>query len=122
MENQISKYSDRSLWKKVKKFASRAGQEVIGRALVLYYCLQDPDTPANSKAVILGALGYFIMPIDAIPDISPGIGFTDDLSALAIALVVVAIHIKSAHRKQASSKLKTWFHEADINQDTATSL
>ena len=120
MENHISKYNERSLWRKIKKFAMKAGQEVIGRAMVLYYCLQDPDTPIQAKTIILGALGYFIAPIDAIPDITPGVGFTDDLGALAIALVIVAVHIKAEHRKLANIKLKTWFGESETNQDTAT--
>ena len=49
----------------------KAGKEVIEKALILYYCLQDDDTPAWAKTTIIGALGYFISPIDAIPDLVP---------------------------------------------------
>ena len=102
-------YSEETFWEKVAKFAIQAGREVIEKALVLYYCLQDSDTPAWTKAVIVGALGYFIVPLDAIPDLTPMVGFTDDLGALAVALAVVAAHVKPKHGKMAKEKLKVWF-------------
>ena len=102
-------YSEDSLWKKVAAFAVRAGREIIEKVLVLYYCFQDPDTPAWAKAIIVAALGYFIAPMDAIPDLMPGVGFSDDLGALAVALAAVAMHVKPEHRQQAKEKLTTWF-------------
>jgi uncharacterized membrane protein YkvA (DUF1232 family) len=76
-------FTDEAFWNKVKRYAKRAGRRVLEPALVLYFCMRDDDTPAWAKGVILGALGYFIFPMDAIPDATPAVGFADDLGALA---------------------------------------
>ncbi len=102
-------YGEKPFWRKIGRFAAAAGKQVIEKALVLYYCLQDPDTPPWARAVIITALGYFILPMDAIPDITPVVGFSDDLGALAGALATVAASIKPAHRRQAGEKVKDWF-------------
>ena len=57
-------YSEQGFWEKLKKYAMNAGRDVVEKTLVLYYCLLDADTPAKAKAVIVSALGYFIVPID----------------------------------------------------------
>ena len=110
-------YSDQALWDKVARFAARAGRKVLWNALVLYYCCIDPDTPKEAKVVIAGALGYFIMPFDAISDLFPG-GFADDLGALVAALGLVKAHLKPEHRQQAEEKLRRWFGE-DGRDDTS---
>lgn len=102
-------YNEDSFWKKIKNFAAKAGCTVIKHALTLYYCLIDSDTPAWAKTVIVGALGYFISPIDAIPDIIAGVGFSDDLGVLALAIASVEAHIKTEHNERAREKLKDWF-------------
>ena len=108
--NEFSKhYDDDSFWQKIRDFAITAGREVLEKALTLYYCLQDPDTPAWAKSIIVGALGYFIFPLDAIPDITPVVGYSDDLGVLAMALAAVAIHIKDEHKQQAIEQLERWF-------------
>ena len=104
-----SEYSEESLWQKIATFAGRAGRETIEQVLVLYYCCLDGDTPVWAKAVIVSALGYFIAPLDAIPDLMPGVGFSDDLGALAMALATVMAHVKPEHRRQAQEKITTWF-------------
>lgn len=104
-------YTDPGFWKKLKKFALKAGREVVEKALVLYYCMKDPDTPPQAKAIIAGALGYFILPIDAIPDFVPGAGFIDDLGAMAAAAVTISAHIKDEHRSEAVSTSRRWFGE-----------
>ena len=73
--------------------------------LVLYYCLEDPDTPQWACRIIKGALVYFVMPIDAIPDFIPFTGFADDLAVLVLAMALVVIHIKPEHRKMAEEKM-----------------
>lgn len=104
-----SEYSDSSFWQKVKDFAKQAGREVIEKALWLYYAAQRPETPAWAKTIIFGALGYFITPVDAIPDLTPLLGFTDDLGALAAALTMVAVYIDEDTRAKAADKLDNWF-------------
>jgi len=103
------KYSESSFWNKIKNYARSAGKEVIEKALILYFCLKDPDTPSWAKSVIIGTLGYFILPMDAIPDLTPFIGFSDDLGALAAALGIVSFHIKKEHKEKAKEKMNEWF-------------
>ncbi len=104
--------SETSFWEKVRGQALRAGREVIERALVLYYCLQDTDTPAWARTVIVSALAYFILPADAIPDYLVTVGFTDDLGALAAAALTVAAHIKQSHTDAAAERISEWFRDA----------
>ena len=92
--------TERSLWKKIKGQAVKAGREVIELVLKMYYCMRDPDTPLWAKSKIMGALAYFISPIDAIPDLLPG-GYVDDMAVLAIAAATVAAHVKPEHRQRA---------------------
>jgi uncharacterized membrane protein YkvA (DUF1232 family) len=79
--------------------------------LTLYYCMLDKETPPWAKAVIVGALGYFIMPLDAISDYIFPVGYADDLGALTVALGMVAVHVKSEHRERAKQELKELFGE-----------
>jgi uncharacterized membrane protein YkvA (DUF1232 family) len=113
MSNQLDdfskEYSEASFWKKLKTYAASAGKDVIKKALILYYCLIDNDTPVWARGIIIGALGHFILPTDLIPDFIPVAGYTDDIGALASALAAVAMHIKPDHKKKAKEKLKTWF-------------
>lgn len=102
-------YSENSFGEKLKNFAKIAGKEVIGKALQLYYAMQAPATSAWAKAVIITALGYFISPIDAIPDAIPLIGFADDLGVLAAAIATVATDITDDIKAKAETKLDEWF-------------
>jgi uncharacterized membrane protein YkvA (DUF1232 family) len=113
-DNQYSEeYSEKSLFDKIKKVAKKAGIKIIYTALLLFYTLIKPSTPSWAKATIVGALGYFISPIDAIPDIIPGAGYTDDFGVLALALVTVAMYIDEEVKQKAKERLKVWFGEYD---------
>lgn len=102
-------YTEDGLWGKIKIFAKVAGTEVIEKVLQLYYALQSPETPIWAKSVIIGALGYFISPLDAIPDIIPVVGYTDDLGVLAAAVTTVATYITDDIKAKAKIKLAEWF-------------
>ncbi len=102
-------FDDGSFWNKVKNFALKAGKEVIEKALWLYYAAQQPNTPAWAKTVIYGALAYFVLPVDAVPDAIPVAGFTDDLGALAAALGTVSMYVTAQVKTMASEKMKEWF-------------
>lgn len=102
-------YSDDNFWNKVVKFAKKAGKDVIEKALLLYYAAQSPETPVWAKTTIYGALGYFISPIDVIPDLMPVVGYTDDLGVLVAAIAAVSAYINDDVRKQAADKLASWF-------------
>ena len=108
-ETGAAAFDEAPLWGKLARFARFAGKVVVERALVLYHCLRDPDTPAWAKSVIAGALGYFVLPIDAIPDLAPFVGYGDDLGALAAALSAVAFYVKPEHRERARAALSRWF-------------
>ena len=71
-------YSGPELWQKLTKIAAVAGRKALLTALTLFYCLKDKDTPTWAKGVIVGALGYLILPTDLVPDILPGMGYGDD--------------------------------------------
>lgn len=109
-ENDFSSaYSDDSFWEKAKGYAKVAGENVLEPALKMYYSALDADTPAWAKAAIIGALGYFISPIDAIPDVIPVVGYADDLGVLTAALATTAAHIKDEHVRKAKETLARWF-------------
>jgi len=109
-DNQFEKeFSEDSFWNKTKNFAKVAGETVLEPALKLYYSANDSDTPVWAKTTVYSALGYFISPIDAIPDITPIIGYSDDLGVLVAATAAVAVHIKEEHGEKAKETLKQWF-------------
>jgi len=101
-------YSDRRFWRKLSGRASAAGREVLEKALWLYYGAKSPDTPKWARRVIYGALGYFVLPLDAIPDFTPLAGYTDDLGVMAAALAAVAFAIDDKVRQQARDTLARW--------------
>lgn len=110
MSNKYTEeYSETSFWDKTKNFAKSAGETVIETALKLYYSSKDADTPAWAKATVFGALGYFISPIDAIPDLISVVGYSDDLGVLAAATAAIAAHIKDEHVQKAQETLRQWF-------------
>lgn len=112
-DDRSKHYNDSSFWDKVKTYAIAAGKGAIEKALTLYYCLMDSDTPAWARTVIISALGYFILPIDAIPDVIPIAGYSDDLGVLVSALAIVTAHIKSEHSAKAKEKLEDLFGKND---------
>ena len=101
-------YSEEKFWDKLKSSALAAGRKVVEKALTLYYTAASKETPLWAKGTILGALGYFIFPIDAIPDAIPVIGYTDDVAVMAGALATVAVYVDDDVREQAESVLRNW--------------
>src|SRR5436853_3981638 len=93
----------RGFWRKLKRFATRL--PFAEDLLAAYYCAFDRGTPFQVKAALLGALAYFVLPFDAIPDMMPVIGFADDAAVLATALRLVASHMRPEHREAAKRAL-----------------
>ena len=104
-----NEYSENRFWEKVTAYARTAGKEVVEKALWLYYSAQHPGTPAWAKSVIYGALGYFIFPLDAIPDLTPIAGYADDLGVLVAALATVAVYVTDEIKAQAAARIAAWF-------------
>ncbi|HRL07166.1 MAG TPA: YkvA family protein [Brevundimonas diminuta] len=94
----------KGFWPKMRRTAARI--PFAGQALAAWYATQDPKTPLAAKGLILGALAYFVMPVDAIPDIFAGIGFTDDAAVIAAVLATLGAHLKPRHHDQAAQALK----------------
>ncbi|WP_207255080.1 YkvA family protein [Pseudomonas sp. FW507-14TSA] len=101
----------RCLWRKISRYALHVGRSLITKALWLYYAAQRPETPAWAKSTIYGALGYFVLPLDLIPDVLPGIGYADDLGVLSLSIAAVAAHINQEVKEQAAGRLGEWFGE-----------
>ena len=93
----------RGFWKKLRRFATRL--PFAEDLLAAYYCAFDRDTPLQVKAALLGALAYFVLPFDAIPDMLPVLGFADDAAVLATALRLVVSHMRPEHRAAAQAAL-----------------
>ena len=110
-------YSEESFWAKLSKFALSAGRSLVEQALTLYFTLLNPETPKWAKGVIVSALGYFILPLDAIPDITPVVGFADDLGAIAAAMGIIAAHVSPDDRERARRKAEEWFGPAESEGD-----
>jgi len=94
----------RRFWIKFKRFAARL--PFAEELLAAYYCAFDRETPRHVQAALLGAIAYFILPFDFIPDMLPVLGFTDDAAVLATAIRLVASHITPEHREAARAALK----------------
>lgn len=110
MENPYRKhFTEKSLWQKTGDFAQAAGQQVIYAVLLLYYMFNDPAVSIRKKVTIGAALGYFIFPADAIPDITPLIGYSDDLGVLLFALTQIYSTITPEIKDKARRKMKDWF-------------
>ena len=98
-------YSAPRLWQTLLKAAVSTGRKTLLTALTLFYCLQDRDTPTWAKGVIVGALGYLVLPMDLFPDIIPGVGYGDDMGALVAALGTVAAYVKDEHKAKAAAQV-----------------
>lgn len=97
--------SSATFWRKLRGMVAIAGRKTLFSSLVLFNCLKDRDTPAWARGVIVGALGYLILPTDLIPDMLPGAGYGDDWSTIVVALGTVAAYIKETHKLRAKEQL-----------------
>ncbi len=99
-------YSDNRFWKKVERVAKKVGATVLLPVFTLYYTLQDEKVPVKHKAYIIGALGYFILPVDLIPDgILPVIGFTDDIAVMTLVINLIKDSITPEIKARANGRV-----------------
>jgi uncharacterized membrane protein YkvA (DUF1232 family) len=102
-------YTEQGFWESLLHYAKLAGREVVEKALQLYFTAESKDVPHWARAVIYGALGYFIAPLDAIPDLTPIVGYTDDLGVLVAALAAVMAYVTPDAMERAARKAREWF-------------
>ena len=98
-------YSEDAFWRKMGALPRSAGLAVVERAVTLYVILTDRATPMWARLLIIGALGYFICPVDAVPDAVPALGYADDVVALGVALAQLGRVVTPAMRRRASALL-----------------
>lgn len=120
MLSRIRKYavffSESSFWNTVQSYSKKIGIKSVYAALLLFYAFKRKETPTWAKNIIIGVLGYLIAPIDLLPDLTPFIGYTDDLGVLGVGLVAIASYVNEEAKSQAKSKLRDWFGDYDAEE------
>ena len=111
-----NKFSQTDFVDKIARIAKRAGSKLVYAALILYYTLQSDKISKTNKAMIIGALGYMISPLDVVPAAIPIAGLTDDLAVLLFVLKKVWTDIDPDIQTKAKERLSKWFDEDEINE------
>jgi len=112
--NYSNKFSKRDFVEKIARIAKSAGAKLVYAALILYYTLQSDKVSATNKAMIIGALGYLISPLDVVPDAIPIAGLADDLGVLVYVLKKVWTEVDPDIETKARERLSKWFDEDEI--------
>ena len=102
-------YSDESFWRKVERFGRLAGAKAVYQAILLWYVATKPSTPLPVKMLIFGGLGYFILPIDAVPDLLVGIGYADDMAILVGIVSAYGMYMDDTSKARARAKVREIF-------------
>lgn len=110
------KFTNGEFIEKISRIAKRAGAKLVYAALILYYTLQSDKVSVKDKAIIIGALGYLISPLDVVPDAIPIVGLGDDLAVLVYVLNKVWGDISDDIKEKAKEKLGKWFDEDEIKE------
>ena len=109
-------YNDSSFLDKVTKYSKLIGINALYKAVQLWFVMQKPDVPAATKAVIMGALGYLIAPLDFLPDLMPVLGYTDDFVAITFALIKVQGYIDEEVERKSKNLLAKIFGEEAVSK------
>jgi len=89
----------------ILRIIRKGGIRLLYSALLLYYAFKRNDLPAWARSIVIGVIGYLLSPIDSIPDLTPLVGYTDDLGILSYALVLIAAYVNDDVRAKAKSRL-----------------
>jgi uncharacterized membrane protein YkvA (DUF1232 family) len=106
-------FSEGNLWEKLGRFAKVAGQKTVYTVLLLFYAFRRKETPMWAKNIVIGTIGYFLAPIDFVPDLTPVLGYTDDLSVLSLGLVMIAGYVNDEVKAKARKRMTAWFGQYD---------
>lgn len=109
VEKYGKSYSEDGLWGKIKGNAKKVGANLIYDVLQLFYVAQSPNVPMKIRAAMIAPLGYFISPIDLIPDLMPVVGYSDDAAVIAMAIGIAHFYINDEIRRKAQEKLVAFF-------------
>jgi uncharacterized membrane protein YkvA (DUF1232 family) len=109
LDSYKDQYTEKKLWRKIARFAQRMGIKTVYTTLLMFFAYKRKETPRWAKSIVVGALGYLISPIDLLPDLTPIIGYTDDLGVLGFGLVTIAAFINEDVKKSARTQLAKWF-------------
>lgn len=115
LDRYQSEYSPSRLMEKLKKYGKQAGAKVVYYVLLLYYALKDGNLSFREKAIIFGALGYFILPFDIIPDFVFG-GYLEDYAALIFALNHLRKKISPETSHKARERVRTMFPDEEESE------
>lgn len=115
LQKYKDKFSQQNFIEKIQRIAKRAGAKLVYIALILYYLMQSDKVSLKDKAIIIGALGYLISPIDVVPDAIPIAGLADDFAVLLYALGKVWSQVDDNLKDKAKEKLSKWFDEDELN-------
>ena len=111
-----NRFSKTAFVEKISRIAKRAGAKLVYAALILYYTLQSDSVSVKDKAIIIGALGYLISPLDVVPDAIPIVGLGDDLGVLVYVLQKVWGNVSEDIKTKARERLTKWFDEDEIEE------
>ena len=110
-----NKFTNGEFLEKISEIAKRAGAKLVYIALVLYYTLQSDKVALKDKAIIVGALGYLVSPLDVIPDAIPIVGLGDDLAVLLYVIGKIG-NVSEEIKEKAKAKLTKWFDEDEMEE------
>lgn len=106
-------FAEQELFGNLGRFAKRIGVKAVYSVLLLFYAYKRKETPFWAKNIVIGVLGYLLAPLDFMPDLTPIVGYTDDLGILAFGLATIAAYVNEDVRKKARERLKKWFPNYD---------
>ena len=109
-------YSEKGLFQKISGSIKKAGLSLIYKALQLFYVAKNPNVPMRIRAAVVAPLGYFISPIDLIPDITPIVGFSDDAAVIAGAMLIAHMFITDEVKQQAKETIRKLFGDSAVEE------
>lgn len=108
------KFNKTAFIEKIARIAKRSGAKLVYAALILYYTLESDKVSMKDKAIIIGALGYLISPLDVIPDAIPIAGLTDDIAVLIYVVKKIWGEVSDDVKVKAKEKMRLWFDEEEM--------
>ena len=109
-------YSEDGLWSKITGNFKKVGANLLYKVLQLFYVAKNPNVPMKIRAAMIAPLGYFISPVDLIPDLTPVVGYSDDAAVIAMAIAFAHAYIDDNIRRKAKDKLCEFFGRDILRQ------